>query len=365
MGLISQIGAALFPAAAAAPAVRKPEFEVQFGSGSADDWAKALVGFSVESGFAPWVDAAEIYIASATGPSTAPKDTGSISAGYDDASTDVVFTGQVETVRYGIDGVTRVSATNGAASLCRLRLTQAYEQSSAADVVNDLAQRASVDTDSVKDGSSYPAFAIDDRRTAWHQIAALARNSGFFAYISSAGKLNFTSVDEGQPIQTFNYGQDILAMELTDAGPSAAQATVIGEGAAGSNGSDAWNWLLKDISSVKSQSGQGDAARLVSDGSLRSSDASQSAADSLAAIFTADTMKGWLLSAGAPAVTVGSTIEIAGAPQDTLNGRCIVQRVRHRYAKASGFLTLVHFTKSGAGGGDAGGGLLSAVKGLL
>ena len=365
MGLISQIGAALFPSATAAPAVRKPVFQLQFGNASADDWAKALVGFSIESGFAPWVDAAEVYIASEQGPSSAPKDAGSISAGYDDASSQVVFTGQVESVRYGIDGLTRVSASNGTASLSRLRLNQGYEQSSAGDIVNDLAQKASVDTDSIKDGGSYPAYAIDDRRTGWQHIAALARNNGLFAYFSSAGKLNFTSVEEGQPVQTFSYGQDILAIQLTSAVASAGQTTVVGEGAAGSNGSDAWSWLLKDASSVKSQSGQGDPGKLVSEGSLRSSDGSQNAADSIAAALSAETMSGWLLSSGAPAVTVGSTIAIAGAPQDALNGTCIVQRVKHRFAKNSGFLTLMHFTKSGAGAGGAAGGLLSAVKGLL
>ena len=366
MGLVSQIAGALFPSAAAAPSVRKPVFEVQFGNPSTDDWGKALVGFSVESGFAPWVDAAEIYAASAQGPAAAVGDAGSIKAGYDDSSSDLIFTGQVGAVRYGIEGITRFSASTGAATLARLRLNQGYEQSTAGDIVNDLAQKASVDTDSVEDGASYPYYAVDDRRTAWEHIAALARNNGFAAFFSPEGKLNFKPVEAGQPVSTFNYGADVLALQVTSGVPAAGQVTVVGEGAAGSNGSDAWNWLLKDASSVKSQSGQGDPQKLVTDASLRSSAASQTAADSIAATAGAAALSGWILTPGASAVAAGSTIEIAGAPQDALNGTCLVERVQHRFSKRGGFTSLIFFTQSGAGaGGGLAGGLLSAVKGLL
>src|SRR5258706_10438880 len=254
-GLISQAAGALFGSGtSAAPSVRKPVFEVQFGNSSADDWGQALAGFSVDLGFAPWADAAEIYAASAQGPTASPGDPGSIKAGYGDASTDVIFTGQVEAVRYGLEGVTRFSAATGAGALCRLRVNQGYEQSTAGDIVNDLAQKASVDTDSVEAAASYPFYAVDDGRNAWQHIAALARNNGFAAFFTPEGKLNFNPVEAGQPVQTFNYGQDILALHLTSAVPAAGQVTAVGEGAAGSNGPDAWGWLLKDPSSVKSQS---------------------------------------------------------------------------------------------------------------
>jgi hypothetical protein len=311
------------------------------------------------------VDAAEILVASAYGPAAAPKNAGSISAGYDDSSKDPIFTGSIEAVRYSVDGLTRITAGNGGAALARLRLNQSFEQTTAADIVNDLAQKASVDTDTINDGASYPAYAIDDRRTGWQHIAALARSNGFLAFFSPEGKLSFTSVEPGQPVQTFTYGQDILALQFTTSVASGGQATVIGEGAAGSNGSDTWSWLLKDISAVKSLSGQGDPGRFIVDGSLRSSGGSQTAADSAAAAVAAGTVSGWLLSPGAPAVTVGSTISITGAPQDALNGDCIVQRVKHRFGKRSGFVTFTYFAQAAAGGGGAAGSLLSAVKGLL
>ena len=92
MGLLSQAASALFGSGSSAPpAVRKPVFEVRFGSPSADDWAHALVGFTVETGFAPFADFAEIYTASAHGPSASPGDAGSIKAGYDDSSTGAIL----------------------------------------------------------------------------------------------------------------------------------------------------------------------------------------------------------------------------------------------------------------------------------
>ncbi len=368
MGLLSQIAGALGSSSTSTPTVRKPVFAVQFGSGSGDDWAHALTGFSTICGMAPFVDTATIDVASGTGPSSATGDSGSISAGYDDTSAGTIFTGKVEAVRYGVAGVTRVRVSKGAAPLSRLRLNQSYEQRSAADIVNDLTQKASVDTGSVEDGAKYPFYVIDDRRTAWQHIAALARSNGFAAYFTTDGKLNFGPVAEGQPVQTFTYGDDILGLQLTRAVPAAGQVTVTGEGAAGSKGSDAWNWLLKDVSAVKAQSGTGDVERLFSDGSVRSSDAAQAASDQIAAAVTADALSGWLLAPGSPDVTVGSTIALAGAPQDALNGNCIVERVHHRFRKNQGFTTLIHFTQSSqasGGGGGLLGSAVSAVKGLL
>ena len=365
MGLVSQIGSALFSSGSSVPSVRKPVFEVQFGSPSADDWAHALVEFSVHSGSAPWVDTAEIYVASAQAPASAPGDAGSVSAGYDDSSKEHIFTGQVEAVRYGIAGLVRVTASTGAAMLSRLRVNQGYEQSTAGDVVKDLAQRASVDTDSVEDGDTYPFYAVDDGRNVWQHIAALARKNGFSATFTPQGKLNFKPVAAAQPVQTFTYGQDVLALQLTSAVPLAGQVTVVGEGAAGANGSHAASWLVKDASSVKSQAGQGDTGKLVSDSSLRSSDAAQTAADSIANALGGAASRGWLATPGAPAVSVGSTIEISGAPQETLNGTCLVQRVQHRFSKTRGFISLIFFTQSGDGGGGLTGALLGAAKGLL
>src|SRR5947209_2523828 len=116
LGLATQVAGALSGSASAGPSVRKPVFEIQFGAASKDEWAAALAGFSIEAGAAPFVDTARVEAASAQGPSGAPGDSGSIKTGYGDSSTDLIFSGQIEAVRYGIEGLTRFSASTGAAS---------------------------------------------------------------------------------------------------------------------------------------------------------------------------------------------------------------------------------------------------------
>jgi hypothetical protein len=71
-------------------------------------------------------------------------------------------------------------------------------------------------------------------------------------------------------------------------------------------------------------------------------------------------LAGRLLVAGAPLVTVGSTIAISDAPESTLNGKCLVRWLRHSYAKHTGFTTLILFSKIEGADGLAGslGGLL-------
>ncbi len=362
MGL-SSIADALFSSSAASPSVRRPVFEVQFGQSGAAEWAQALIGLLVELGAAPFVDRAVIDSA-AQGPSAAPGDAGTVKAGYQDSSNDLIFTGAVDAVRTRLDGVLRLSAVTGAAVLARLRVDQSYEQSTAGDIVKDLAQRAGVDAGSVEDGATYPFYAVDARQNAWQHMAALARQNGFRAFFSTEGKLNFQPVEAGQPVVSLAYGSDVLGMELWSAQPAAGKVTVTGEGAAGSNGADAWSWLLKDPAGVRAESGTGDPEKLISDPALRSADAAQTAAGSIAAAITAATLSGWVRTPGAAVVTPGSTIEITGAPQAALNGTCLVERVRYGFSKREGFTSLIHFTQSGAAGGG-GGGLIEAAKGLL
>jgi hypothetical protein len=71
-------------------------------------------------------------------------------------------------------------------------------------------------------------------------------------------------------------------------------------------------------------------------------------------------VSGRLLVPGAPAVVIGSAIAIASAPHEMLNGLCLVQQVRHRFAKGAGFTTLIGFHKA-EGGAAAGLGALGGV----
>src|SRR5262249_14654531 len=253
----------------------------------------------------------------------------------------------------------------GTAALAALRLNQSYEQRTAGDIVNALAGAAGVAVDRADDGPSFPFYVVDDGRSGWSHTAALARASGFLASVTPSGKLAFGPAADGDPVQTFSYGGDVLSLESFEAAPSAGTVTVVGEGAAGSQGSDAWSWLVKDPSGVTATSGSGDPARLASDPSLRSADAAQGAADAIAADAAAGAATARLLVAGAPKAVVGSAVAVADAPDDALNGTWVVRGLRHRHTKHGGFTTLLLLAKSGGSGAGGLGGLAAAIGGLL
>ena len=244
-----------FTGSDAVPTVRQPLFAISFGgggpaagglraaagnllgAGSTDPWQAHVVSLSLEAGCAPGVDAVEIMLSTgAAAPQVAIGDTGSVSLGYTDSAAALVFTGQVDSVRYSVHGTRRITATNGGVPLARLRLNQSYEQQKAGDIVRDLASQASVETDTVENGVDLPFYILDDRRNAYQHIAALARASGYLAYMTPEGKLCFAPFTGGQAVQTFTYGVDILALDLTEAAPAVGMVTTVGEGAAGSQG---------------------------------------------------------------------------------------------------------------------------------
>jgi hypothetical protein len=356
--LSSLLGGASAPAA-----VRAPVAEVAFGGGSADDWAKVVVSVTVEAAAAPAVGAVEV-VTGPRAPAAAIGDNGTVKLGYGDDGPHDVFSGTVQAVHRNLDGSVRVVASDGAAPLAALRLNQSFEQRSAGEIVKQLASQVSVSVDRADDGPKLPFYVVDDGRSAWSHVAALARSSGFVASCTPTGKLAFGPAADGEPVQTFTYGGDVLSLESFEAPPSAGEVTVIGEGAAGSQGSDAWNWLIKDPSGVKGTSGSGDPKRLVSDGALRSQEAAQGAADAASAAATASTATARLLVAGAPKAVVGSAVAVSGAPDDSFNGTWVVRGVRHRYAKRAGFTTLLLVSKAGGGAGGLGG-LAGAIGGLL
>jgi phage protein D len=333
-----------------ATAVRRPLLEVVFGGGSADDWERSVVSVAVQSGFAPSVDVVEVCLdGSGQAPTAAIGDAGSVSLGYEDGSTELAFSGQVEDVRHSVQGVTRITATNGGASLSKLRVNQSYEQQQAGDIVNDLAGRAGIGTDTVEDGAEFPFYVVDDRRNACQHVAALARKSGYLALFTPENGLSFAPFTAGQPVQTFTYGEDVLSLHATEATPAVGAVTTVGEGAAGSQGQEASSWLVKDPSSVTGSSGSGP-ERLIQDASLRSGEAAQGAADGIAGAAERTKLVGELLVPGAPAVVVGSAVEVVDAPQNALNGQYLVRGIRHRFSKRGGFTTLIQFQSAGDGG---------------
>lgn len=363
-------------------AVRKPTLTITFGAGAAeglgglaasvgsalgvnlgggaDPWQQHTVALNVESGLAPFVDVAVITVAlTPQTPAVALADSGVLALGYGDEDAKPVFTGKVAAIRRA-GAVQTIRLVNGGGDLARLRLNQSFEQQSAGAIVEAVAGLAAVTTDTVEAGGDYPYYLLSQGQNAYRHLAELARQNNFAAWFTTAGKLLFAPLTAGEPVATFTYGADLLAFQLNEALPVAG-VTVVGEGAAGSQGSKAWSWLVKDAAAVTSSAGDASAARLVSVPGLRTGNLVQSTATGLANFGSLGQVSGRLLVPGAPAVTVGSTIEVTAAPDPAANGRFLVQRVRHDFARYQGFTTLIHFAKAGEGGG----GLAGVLGGLF
>jgi hypothetical protein len=278
-------------------------------------------------------------------PSASLDDTGALSLGFEDDAKVPVFSGAIRAVHRTVSGRTRFAVSNGGAVLAGFRLDQGYEQQSAGDIVRDVAGKAAVDTASVDDGPDLPYYVVDSRSSAWEHVAKLASLSGFAAWFGADGGLRFGPFEPGAAVQTFTYGQDVLELDAMETGPSAGAVTVVGEGAAGSSGDDAWSWNLKDAASAKGTAGSGDPALVIALGALRSAAAAVAAAEAIAAGARRGGVSARLLVPGAPKATVGSTIAVAGAPDDALNGNWLVRGVRHRLVKARGYTTLLLLVK--------------------
>lgn len=330
------------------------------GAGGEDFWLSHTLEIAVQTGPLPFVNTARLSFAAVGAPDIALQDAITLSLGYADAAPEAVFTGFVTRQVRTLEGITHLYASDGGGVLARQRLNQSYESQNAGDIVSDLAAQAGVSTDVVESGIALPFFAIASHTPAHAQIAALARRSGYWAYFTPAGELAFAPLAEGETVQTFTYGLDLLRLQVTEAVPALDAVQVSGEGAAGSQGQEAWNWLVADASGVQAQAGSGTAQRWVRDGALRSQEAVRQSATAQASGAASLQITGELWVPGAPRVTVGSRVAVAEAPEDFLNGTYQVQRVEHRLSKQQGFVTRLSFLKTasvplGALAGLAGG----------
>ena len=313
---------------------------IDLSGGSSDPWQRSLVEIVCKSSLAPRVDQAILTLADDTqSPEFNLGDSGDIKMGYDDSDVQTVFTGDIVSVQRGLDKQAVLGICNAAFTLSQRRINQSFEQQSAGDIVKELASVASVDTGSIESGLDFPFYVIDDGKNLYQHIALLAEKSGLIAFITADNKLNFAESESGEATKTFTYGADLIHIKVINTLPKIDKLTVVGAGAAGSQGSDAWSWLVKDPQSVTASAGDGDNSRLISDGGLRSADAVQQAAEGKLLSANRQSSKAMLTVVGAAEVNAGSKIEITAVPESSINGTAIVESVVHRYNKRKGFVS--------------------------
>lgn len=308
-------------------AVRKPTLEVRI-----DGDVVEAASTRVEAGLLPSVDSASVVLAFEATPSLDA--VLEIDMGYEDQLTRV-FTGKLSAIRRTLHGHIHVTGINGGGLLSRLRFNRAYENQMIGDIVQDICGASGIETDIVDPGPTLAYFVLDDRHNALLHIQTMARRSGQIAYFTPEGVLTFTPYNAGTPVQTFNYGIDILDMEVTES-VAGSGVTVTGEGAAGSGD---WSKPLKNPDSMQAASGEGgDETAVIYDPALRVTDAVQGAAEGLGAEAARLECTAQIWVAGAPAVVPGVTIAVKGSPFD---GSYLVTGVHQLYDKREGYLTRI------------------------
>lgn len=348
----------------APPTVRRPVVDLVVAGAGPDDWRPYLSAVVATAHLAPEVGAVTVLVGTAGAPAAAVGDDATLSLGFADDGSAPVASGTVAAVTDALDGTRTVTIHDAAADLAGLRIDQGYSQQSAGDIVGDLAGRIGVSLGRVDAGNDHPFLVVDARRSAWTHVARLARRSGLLARVDGDGRLVVAPPDEGAPL-VVDPATAVLRVRSTTRGGTTG-VTVVGEGAAGADGGDAWPWLARDGTSVSTDAGHGGGVR-VHDPALRSPDAVRTAAEAELAARARHQRTAWLRVPGAPTARPGGIVEVTNGrdPLDPAGGalgltgraaaagpgagRWLVTGVRHRVAGA--FTTDLDLVAASTGSG--------------
>lgn len=320
------------------------------GATQADPWAECVQSLQFDMQLAPGVDTCTVE-ASSSLPSVALGDSLSVQLGYADQLSPV-YSGKIARILARQDGSVQLTLDNGALTLARLRQNTSFEQQTLSGVVNTLLSDAGITPGTIDTGVNFPFLAIDDRQSLWQWISTLAAYSACHAWVDNAGSVH-VKAGGGPATASFSYGNDILSLHHSQATPQAGKITVIGEGAAGSQGSQAWSWLSKKTSGISAQQGSSggqhqQSQRQQSQPALRNVSAAQSSARFWQQQLSAQATRILLSVPGNAALAVGVTISVSGCPQGRGDGDYLVTRVRHVYEKKQGFISHIEGQAGGS-----------------
>jgi hypothetical protein len=183
---------------------------------------------------------------------------------------------------------------------------------------------------------------VDGRRSAYLHMHDLADLCGFDLYIDAEGQLVFKKFVGGETVHVFEFAKHIVELEVLRTPPQAGMVEAWGESPTGSQGDDAWAWLIKDFSSSKGSAGSG-ARLLLERSALRTAAAARAAATAALTAIQRRALRGRLLTIGRPQVKLGDAIQLRGMADESLNKNFQVRSVTHRITKPRGFTTAIGF----------------------
>ncbi|HOU40208.1 MAG TPA: hypothetical protein PK829_02965 [Promineifilum sp.] len=323
----------------------KPAYKLTIGDKIVDTTdepqASTVVALVVDLDLAAPADSFTLTLGQVGGFQPRRDDDAKIELGFEDELTQVMA-GKVVTADNGLT-TRRVIGHGAARLLLAATATETFLSLTAGQIVERLAERAAVPVERAEPGITFPAYVIDGRRNLYRHLHDLADLCGFDLYINSAGKLVFAPFRSGNAIHIFEFGKQIIELEMEQRPPLAGQVQVFGESAGGGQGDNAWAWLTKDFSGLKGTGGDAQPVLLLEQAVARTGEAAQAVAEAAFTRLTRQRLRGTLLSTGQPKVKLGDAIELRGLPDTAANGTFQVRRVRHTIDKTRGFTTRIGF----------------------
>lgn len=260
-------------------------------------------------------------------------------------------------------GHTEIEGVTGMHKLAGTRINQVYENQTLAQIINDLADQAGVDTGEIETGSTYSYFVIHESKNLLRYILDLAMREGMDFYFETDNKLTLKKFNKTRADHIFRFGIDILDLQVFGHQPTTDHILIYGESPSSNQGSDTWHWIAKDISPFQSEVGQGSKTLAIQDGAVRTKDAADNFAVSKLGAIKDQSTWGRLKILGNPMVKLADAIEIKDCEKPELNGLFKVTEVRHILNKQEGYLTYIGFT--GIGGPESATSLLGGSTGGL
>lgn len=336
------------------PGVTAPRVTLSFGAGGGGfldglvpdasgsaGLADGLLSLTLDRGFAPHVDWADIQILPPDGADLPAIDaSGSLTITVGTRS--VTFDGTLASITHDIDGTVRLGMTNGSHVLAQSRGSAVFSEQSASDIISALCAEAGVESET-SGGPSLPRYFADGGPSALDHIARLAASMGRLAYVASNGRL--TLIDDASPGEEIPIaaGDAIVAAQFTER-TRGANVHITGAGA------QDWAWLRKDPGPIQAEAGDASFRREKTAPWLRDASAVGDYAQARGRAVGRDAAPGEITLAAYPDAQPGTVLAVSGTAQD---GPWRVMRSRLHLSPA-GYRNVVSVAKADADAGALG-----------
>jgi hypothetical protein len=256
-----------------------------------------------------------------------------VELGYGD-SLETVLTGTVTAVDRRPWGLV-VEGLAATLSLSRTFLGRSYVSQSAADIVSDLVGGANGDVGEVSAPLQLAAYHVDERRSVWSHVCALAQLAGCELSADGAGAVNFRPPKSGAADHSFRHAAELVAWEVGPRDTTRTDVSVVPFGAASEQGSDRWHVLLREP-----DGGPPSDETLVS-AALRDRDGAQTFEQAIRDARTRRATGGEVLVGGDATVRAGDVVTLDDLPGGD-GSPLRVTAATHRLGGGTGFHTLVN-----------------------